>query len=153
MSSDIVYWIPGDKLQWNLNRNLFIFIQENVFENVFMFDAPSTGNPNRRSPHPAKYQKYLRPSVFWRRYLICKQLRQYIIQVHRLTHRGLNITTLPDCVAPTCISQNWVDIGLHNGMTFFAVTTNILQDLHRKGENNEGNYVDDICNRNAVFDV
>ena len=27
-------WILGNKLQWNLNRNLYIFIQENVFENV-----------------------------------------------------------------------------------------------------------------------
>ena len=31
---NIVNWTLGNKLQWNLNRNLFIFIQENAFENV-----------------------------------------------------------------------------------------------------------------------
>ena len=30
----IVYWILRSKLQWNYNRNSYIFIQENVFENV-----------------------------------------------------------------------------------------------------------------------
>ena len=31
---NIVYWTLGNKLQWNRNRNLSIFIQENAFENV-----------------------------------------------------------------------------------------------------------------------
>ena len=31
---NIVNWTLGKKLQWNLNRNLYIFIQENAFENV-----------------------------------------------------------------------------------------------------------------------
>ena len=30
----IVNWTPGNKFQWNLNRNSVIFIQENAFENV-----------------------------------------------------------------------------------------------------------------------
>ena len=30
----IVNWTPGNKFQWNLNRNYIIFIQENAFENV-----------------------------------------------------------------------------------------------------------------------
>ena len=30
----IVNWTLGKKLQWNRNRNLYIFIQENAFENV-----------------------------------------------------------------------------------------------------------------------
>ena len=30
---NIVNWTPGNKLQWNLNRNLYIFIQENTYEN------------------------------------------------------------------------------------------------------------------------
>ena len=30
----IVNWIPGNKLQWNFNRNLYIFTQETAFENV-----------------------------------------------------------------------------------------------------------------------
>ena len=31
---DIVNWTLGNKLQWNLNRNLNIFIEENTFEKV-----------------------------------------------------------------------------------------------------------------------
>ena len=31
---NIVNWIIGNKLQWNLNRKLYIFVQENAFENV-----------------------------------------------------------------------------------------------------------------------
>ena len=31
---NIVNWILGNKLQWNFNQNLHIFIQENVFHNV-----------------------------------------------------------------------------------------------------------------------
>ena len=30
---NIVNWTLGNKLQWTLNRNLYIFIQENAFEN------------------------------------------------------------------------------------------------------------------------
>ena len=29
-----VNWTPSNKLQWNVNRNSYIFIQENPFENV-----------------------------------------------------------------------------------------------------------------------
>ena len=29
-----IYWTPRNKLQWNFNRNSYIFIQENPFENV-----------------------------------------------------------------------------------------------------------------------
>ena len=31
---NIVYWALRNKLQWNLNRNSYIFIHENTFENV-----------------------------------------------------------------------------------------------------------------------
>ena len=31
----IYKWTPGNKFQWNLDRNYTIFIQENSFENVF----------------------------------------------------------------------------------------------------------------------
>ena len=31
---NIVNWIPGDQFQWNLNQNLYIFIQENASANV-----------------------------------------------------------------------------------------------------------------------
>ena len=30
----IINWVLRDKFQWNLNRNSYIFIQENAFENV-----------------------------------------------------------------------------------------------------------------------
>ena len=36
---NIVNLTIGNKLQWNLNRNLHIFIQENAFENVRKFAA------------------------------------------------------------------------------------------------------------------
>ena len=31
---DIANWTLSNKLQWNHNRNSYIFIQENAFENV-----------------------------------------------------------------------------------------------------------------------
>ena len=31
---NIVNWTIGNQLQWNLNRNLYIAIQENSFENI-----------------------------------------------------------------------------------------------------------------------
>ena len=31
---NIVNWIPRNKIQWNVSRNSYIFIQENPFENV-----------------------------------------------------------------------------------------------------------------------
>ena len=31
---NIVNWTVGNKLQWNLNRKLYIFIKKNAFENV-----------------------------------------------------------------------------------------------------------------------
>ena len=36
---NIVNWTLGNKFQWNLNRNLYTFIQENVFENVWKMAA------------------------------------------------------------------------------------------------------------------
>ena len=36
---NIVNWTLGNKLQWNLNRNLNIFIEENAFENVWKMAA------------------------------------------------------------------------------------------------------------------
>ena len=34
MLEDIVKWTLGNKLQWNINRNEYIFIQENASENA-----------------------------------------------------------------------------------------------------------------------
>ena len=36
-----------NKLQWNLNRNSYIFIQENVFENVVWKMATILSQPQR----------------------------------------------------------------------------------------------------------
>ena len=37
---NIINWTIGNKLQWNLNKNLHIFIQENVLENVVWEGLP-----------------------------------------------------------------------------------------------------------------
>ena len=42
---DIVHWKLRNKLQWNLNCNLYIFIQENAFENVIWKMAASLSRP------------------------------------------------------------------------------------------------------------
>ena len=36
----IVSWTPGDMLQWNLKRNIKLFIDENAFENVCQIGVP-----------------------------------------------------------------------------------------------------------------
>ena len=42
---NIVNWILANKPQWSLNRNIFIFIQENAFENVFWNKAAILSRP------------------------------------------------------------------------------------------------------------
>ena len=47
---NIVNWTSGNKFQWNLNQNLYIFIQENAFENVvwnmvFILSRPQCVKP------------------------------------------------------------------------------------------------------------
>ena len=42
---NIVNWTLGNKFQWNLNRNLNIFIQENAFENVVWKMAAMLSRP------------------------------------------------------------------------------------------------------------
>ena len=55
---NIVNWTLGNKLQWNLNRNLNIFIQKNAIENVVWKMAAILPGPqcvNKQSfsrPHP-----------------------------------------------------------------------------------------------------
>ena len=31
---NVVNWTPRNELQWNFNKNSYIFIEENAFENV-----------------------------------------------------------------------------------------------------------------------
>ena len=42
---NIVSWTPRNKLQWNSNRNSYIFIQENPFENVVWKMAAISSQP------------------------------------------------------------------------------------------------------------
>ena len=42
---NIVNWTLGNKLQWNLNQNSYIFIQENAFQNVVWKMAPILSRP------------------------------------------------------------------------------------------------------------
>ena len=50
---NIVNWTPGNKLQWNLNRNLYIFIQENALENIVWKIAAILSRPqcDNKRPH------------------------------------------------------------------------------------------------------
>ena len=43
---NIVYWTLRNKLQWNLDRNLYVFIQENAIENVVNKFAANCLGPN-----------------------------------------------------------------------------------------------------------
>ena len=45
ISKNITNWTPGSKLQWNLNRNSYIFIQESAFENVVWKMAAMLSRP------------------------------------------------------------------------------------------------------------
>ena len=42
----IVNWTPGNKLQWNFNRNSYIFIEETTFENVVWQMAAFLSRPH-----------------------------------------------------------------------------------------------------------
>ena len=44
---NIINWTPRNKLQWNFNRNLYIFIQENPFENFVWKMAAILSQPRR----------------------------------------------------------------------------------------------------------
>ena len=49
----IINWTLRNKLQWNFNRNSYIFIQENVFENVVCKMPSISSRPQcvKRKPH------------------------------------------------------------------------------------------------------
>ena len=49
---DTVNRTLGNKLQWNLNRNLYIFIQENAFENVVWKMAAIMSRPQCVKAYP-----------------------------------------------------------------------------------------------------
>ena len=56
---NIVNWTLGNKLQWNLNRDLYIFIQENAFENVVRKLAAILSRPQcvKYKPTTASYSR------------------------------------------------------------------------------------------------
>ena len=50
---NIINWTFGNTLQWNLNRNLYIFIQENVFENLVWNMSAISSRPQCVNPYRA----------------------------------------------------------------------------------------------------
>ena len=46
LAPNIVNWTLGNKFQWNLNWNLYIFIQENAFDNVVWKMAAILSRPH-----------------------------------------------------------------------------------------------------------
>ena len=71
----IVNWILGNNLQLNLNRNLYIFIQENAFENVVwkgghFFGLNVLRGCNYKSIPEARYwfnlSRWLKAILIWR---------------------------------------------------------------------------------------
>ena len=64
---NIVNWALGNKLQWNLNRNLYIFIQENAFENVVWKMAAILSRPQCFKWHIGSFYISSAGPVFMRR--------------------------------------------------------------------------------------
>ena len=56
---NIVNWTLGNKLQWNLNRNLYIFIQENPLENVVWKMAAILSRPQCVNPSGVETRIFL----------------------------------------------------------------------------------------------
>ena len=52
---NIVNWTLGNNLQWNLNQNLFIFIQKNAFEYVIWKTAAILSLPQCVNNHQWRY--------------------------------------------------------------------------------------------------
>ena len=73
----IVNWSPGNKLQWNLNRNVYIFFQVKAFQNVVwkmatILSRPqcvrSTGLPRYYQSNPEDYRWLARSREFTQNY-------------------------------------------------------------------------------------
>ena len=61
---NIVNWTIGNNLQWNLNRNLQIFIQENAFENVVLEMAAILSRPHCGSLEDLISQQTTYPAMY-----------------------------------------------------------------------------------------
>ena len=61
----IVNSIPGNKLQWILNRNSFILIQENAFENIAWKMAAVLFGPQYVNDKRQKYENTLVASAIF----------------------------------------------------------------------------------------
>ena len=80
---DIVNWNLRNKLQWNLKRNSYIFIQENAFENVVWRMAAILSRPQCVNSLKPGLVFYL-----WLRKVLANEIKPYIFSVY-LTGRDI----------------------------------------------------------------
>ena len=79
---NIVHWTPRNKLQWNVNRNSYIFIQENPFANVVWKMVAMLSRPQCvKENYSILFAIF---SVFW--ILMSTNVLHYVV------HRGLHWT-------------------------------------------------------------
>ena len=69
---NIVNWTLGNKFQWNINRNLYIFIQENAFKNVVWKMAVILFRPQCVKVLNSISQKVVKRALSWPLFLECK---------------------------------------------------------------------------------
>ena len=62
---NIVNLTLGNKLQWNLNRSLYIFIQENAFESVVWKMVAILSRPQCVKGHAKGHANWLFSCVYW----------------------------------------------------------------------------------------
>ena len=74
---NIINWILGNKFQWNLNRNSYIFIQENAFENVVWEMAAILSRPQCVKYRPWDNTALYRAMMPWVLVLPCHRQPWY----------------------------------------------------------------------------
>ena len=82
----------GNKLQWNLNQNLYIFIQENAFENVIWKMAPILSQ-----------LKYVKKE--WHLYPRMISIFHIICDLHALTATWLQISCPHDSLSALVLNH------------------------------------------------
>ena len=78
---NIVNLTLGNKFQWNLNRNWYIFIQENAFENVVWKMTPMSRPQGVKNRNPSIYLKKI--VLIWNRVM---EVRGYFMYQNILSH-------------------------------------------------------------------
>ena len=81
---DIVNWTLGNKLQWNLNRNLNVFIQENVFEIVVWKMAAILSRPQWVNSQRTLHSLLLQGKLWMVVCKDCGENDQKVLQQHLL---------------------------------------------------------------------